>query len=121
MPRARKSRRIDHTSPMRSSAPEAHFGGPPRLAVARAWIRSARNPKRQTRLVQLRAFARIRSTFCVKFSGSGRVAQLGERLVRNEEVRGSSPLTSTIIVIVPPAFGFLYAVYLSIASSVCVA
>src|SRR5580692_12246849 len=95
MPRARKSRRIDHTSPMRSSAPEAHFGGPPRLAVARAWIRSARNLKRQTRLVPLRAFARIRSTFCVKFSGSGRVAQLGERLVRNEEVRGSSPLTST--------------------------
>jgi hypothetical protein len=46
---------------------------------------------------------------------------LGERLVRNEEVRGSSPLTSTIIVIVPPAFGFLCAVYLSIASSVCVA
>jgi hypothetical protein len=40
----------------------------------------------------------------------GRVAQLGERLVRNEEVRGSSPLTSTIIVIVPPASEFLCAV-----------
>ena len=42
-------------------------------------------------------------------------------VIRNEEVRGSSPLTSTIIVIVPPAFEFLCAVYLSIASSVCVA
>jgi hypothetical protein len=51
----------------------------------------------------------------------GRVAQLGERLVRNEEVRGSSPLTSTIIVIVPPASEFLCAVYLSIVSSVSVA
>ena len=30
-------------------------------------------------------------------TGDGAVAQLGERLVRNEEVRGSIPLSSTII------------------------
>ncbi len=38
------------------------------------------------------AFARM---FPALASLDGRVAQLGERLVRNEEVRGSSPLTST--------------------------
>jgi hypothetical protein len=38
------------------------------------------------------AFARM---FPASISADGRVAQLGERLVRNEEVRGSSPLTST--------------------------
>ena len=30
----------------------------------------------------------------------GDVAQLGERLVRNEEVRGSNPLISTIILVI---------------------
>jgi hypothetical protein len=30
-------------------------------------------------------------------TGDGAVAQLGERLVRNEEVRGSIPLSSTTI------------------------
>ncbi len=29
---------------------------------------------------------------------NGRVAQLGERLVRNEEVAGSIPVTSTILI-----------------------
>ena len=44
------------------------------------------------RLALLPAFARM---FPALASLDGRVAQLGERLVRNEEVRGSSPLTST--------------------------
>jgi hypothetical protein len=33
---------------------------------------------------------------CNAETGDGAVAQLGERLVRNEEVRGSIPLSSTI-------------------------
>ena len=44
------------------------------------------------RLALLPAFARMSPASA---SVDGRVAQLGERLVRNEEVRGSSPLTST--------------------------
>lgn len=34
----------------------------------------------------------------------GRVAQLGERLVRNEEVVGSIPVTSTFHLQIPPHF-----------------
>ncbi len=37
-----------------------------------------------------------RSAFHLEQGGLGAVAQLGERLVRNEEVSGSIPLSSTI-------------------------
>ncbi len=38
----------------------------------------------------------LRCAGCDTFPDSGAVAQLGERLVRNEEVSGSIPLSSTI-------------------------
>ncbi len=37
----------------------------------------------------------LRCADCDTFPDSGAVAQLGERLVRNEEVSGSIPLSST--------------------------
>ena len=39
---------------------------------------------------------RPRREGCARSKRDGAVAQLGERLVRNEEVRGSIPLSSTI-------------------------
>ncbi len=62
----------------------------PRGLVLRSGKRSQHPHAR--RLALLPAFARM---FPALASLDGRVAQLGERLVRNEEVRGSSPLTST--------------------------
>jgi hypothetical protein len=48
-------------------------------------------------LAARRTFARMKRV--------GRVAQLGERLVRNEEAAGSSPATSTNPLFEIPAFG----------------
>jgi hypothetical protein len=40
------------------------------------------------------------------YTSGGAVAQLGERLVRNEEVRGSTPLGSTITGLRHPSLSF---------------
>ncbi len=68
------------------------------------FVRSAPQPResrvRASPVLTLRtAYAFCRRTEGLRFSAHGRdgaVAQLGERLVRNEEVRGSIPLSSTI-------------------------
>ena len=44
-----------------------------------------------------------------RLSGHGAVAQMGERLVRNEEVRGSIPLSSTMYRIRSNPFSYLVA------------
>jgi hypothetical protein len=41
------------------------------------------------------ALAKTRANSAWFYAHGGAVAQLGERLVRNEEVRGSTPLGST--------------------------
>jgi hypothetical protein len=65
--------------------------------------RSSATPLRKQLAASLRGGAEHRSTIgdwrwwarLLNWNYSGRVAQLGERLVRNEEAAGSSPATST--------------------------
>ena len=75
----------------RALAPEAAPLDPSRIIITDFHFKLFETPPLRS-LALPPAFARMSPA---PASPDGRVAQLGERLVRNEEVRGSSPLTST--------------------------
>src|SRR5271156_4230979 len=75
----------------RALAPEAAPLDPSRIIITDFHFKLFETPPLRS-LALPPAFARMSPA---PASPDGRVAQLGERLVRNEEVRGASPLTST--------------------------
>jgi hypothetical protein len=56
--------------------------------------------------------------FGLVYAYGGAVAQLGERLVRNEEVRGSTPLGSTTTQIRRPSLPFANTHHIPIKSTI---